>query len=52
MYERGSILVTTNLPFYEWTEVGTKVPLPLTPKALSWQSHLPNGTSLTPEHQA
>ena len=20
-YERGSILVTTNLPFYEWTEV-------------------------------
>ena len=21
MYERGSILVTTNLPFYEWTEV-------------------------------
>ena len=21
MYERSSILVTTNLPFYEWTEV-------------------------------
>ena len=45
-YERGSILVSTNLPFDEWTEVfGAGIPLPIFKGLLrSEQEQMPDGT--------
>ncbi len=47
-YERGSILVSTNLPFDEWTEVfGAGIPRPIFKDLLrSDQEQMPDGTQV------